>query len=114
MIAVADTTPPAPAKKKRPSECHSCHEPVVWVVLDKKRVPLDFLEEGGGNIALELDLLPPVPGETHLQRAMFVSGVSTHYRRHIDSCKDAEQWRAGWKRTASAPFSRIDRKKKDR
>lgn len=105
------TTPaaPPPAKKSK-SECHSCHATVVWVLLEGKRTPLDHLPDGGGNVAIEPELFPR-EGADHAQRARFVSGVTTHYRRHLDSCPDAAKWRDRWKRTAERPYSKIERKK---
>ncbi len=110
-MMAAEATPPA-AKRKRPSICHSCRRPVKWVLLDNKRTPLDVLEDLVGDVALEPELFPR--GDTEgerLERARFISGVRTHYRRHIDSCPDAAKWRDRWKRTADRPYSQIRGKK---
>ena len=103
----ASSTPAAPPKKKSKSECHSCRATVVWVLLDGKLQPLDHLPNGGGDVAIETEMFP-TEGPA---RAVFASGLSTHYRRHIDSCPDAAQWRERWKKTAPRPFSKIKRKK---
>lgn len=110
MMSTADTTRP---ERKRPSICHSCKATVVWVLLDGKRQPLDWLPAGGGNVALEPEL-PGVPrAGDQLARARVISGVTTHYRRHIESCPDADKWRATYKRRgiAGTSFTRFDRKK---
>ncbi len=102
---------PTGAAVKRPSVCHSCTAAVVWVILEGKRQPLDYVEAGGGNVALEPELFPRADGSRELVRARFVSGVTTRYRRHIDSCPDAAKWRDRWKHSAGRPYSKIDRKK---
>jgi hypothetical protein len=109
-MMAAPATPPE-AKRKRPSLCHSCKRPVKWVLLEGKRTPLDVLEELTGNVAIEPELFPRGDGELALERARYISGVTTHYRRHIDSCPDADKWRDRWKRTAERPFSQIRGKK---
>lgn len=101
-----------PAKRKRPSLCHSCKREVVWVLLDGKRQPLDHIGAELGDVALEDELFPLSPAEgDRLQRATFVSGVRTHYRRHIESCPDAPAWRERWKKNAPRPFSTVRGKK---
>lgn len=110
-MMTAPTSPAAAAKPKRPSICHSCRRSVMWVILEKKKTPLDVLEQLAGDVALEPELFARADGSSELPRARFVSGVKTHYRRHIDSCPDADKWRERWKRTAPRPYSKIDRKK---
>lgn len=110
MMAAPTSSAPA-EKRKRPSICHSCRRVVMWVILDKRRTPLDVLEDLAGDVALEPELFARPDGSSELPRALFVSGVKTHFRRHIDSCPDAAKWRERWKRTASRPYSKIDRKK---
>lgn len=102
---------PTGAAVKRPSKCHSCQATVVWVLLDGKRQPLDYVADGGGDVALEPELFPRADGSRDLVRARYISGVTTRYRRHIESCPDAAKWRERWKRAAGRPYSKIDRKK---
>jgi len=97
--------------KKRPSLCHSCKAVVVWCLLDGKRQCLDFLEAGGGDVALEPELFARPDGSRELVSARKISGLTTHYRRHIESCPDAAKWRDRWKGTADRPFSKFNRKK---
>lgn len=109
---MTDAEPPAAAARpKRPSVCHSCKATVVWVLLAGKRQPLDFLPDGGGNIAIEQELFAREPGVDNLARARVVTGVTTRYRRHIDNCPHAAAWRDRWKEAAPRPFSPIKRKK---
>lgn len=109
MTAAALTGNAEPPARKRPSKCHSCEAVVVWVILEGKRQPLDWLPAGGGTIALEPELFARGDGD-ELVRARFISGVTTHYRRHIDSCPDAAKWRDKWK-TRTQPFSQFKKGK---
>lgn len=110
-MMAADAYTPTGAARKRPSVCHSCKRAVVWCLLDGKLQPLDHLPPGGGDVALELELFARPDGKAELVKARKISGVTTHYRRHIESCPDAAKWRDRWKRTAERPFSKFDRKK---
>lgn len=97
-------------KPKRPSICHSCKAQVIWVLLERKRQPIEKCPPGvAGDVALEPEFVG-FESAGGLARAVFV-GSSTGYRRHIDSCPDAAKWRDRWKSTAERPFSRVERKK---
>jgi hypothetical protein len=102
----------APAKRKRPSICHSCQAPVIWVLLTGKIQPVETCDAGVGDVAIELEL-PGFAGKDGpgLPHAVFVSGQRTNTRRHIDSCPHADKWRERWKRNAPRPFSKVERKK---
>jgi len=111
MMPAPNDAPAVPAKRKRPSICHSCKAPVRWVLLAGKIQPIELCDAGVGDVAIELEL-PGFGGDgTALAHAVFVSGARTTLRRHIDSCPDADRWRERWKRTAERPFSKIERKK---
>lgn len=88
---------PTAKGKKRASVCHSCAAAVVWCILEGKRQPLDYLPAGGGNVALEPELFDRIAAEPGLVRARLVD-LSTHYRRHMESCPKAGDWRAEMKR----------------
>lgn len=102
----APSTPASPPKKTK-SECHSCHATVAWALLEGRLQPLDHLTEATGNVAIETELIA-TEGPA---RAVLVSGVATHWRRHIDSCPHAAQWRERWKKNAPRPFSKMKGKK---
>lgn len=88
---------PTAKGKKRPSICHTCKAAVVWALLEGKRQPLDYLPAAGGDVALEPELFPRNDGRPELVGARFV-GTSTHYRRHIESCPQAKEWREKMRR----------------
>jgi hypothetical protein len=101
----------AAAKRKRPSVCHSCKAVVVWVILEGKRQPLDWLPAGGGDVALEPELFARDDREDGLARARIISGITTHYQRHIKSCPDAGVWREAWKKKTGGSFSKMKKGK---
>lgn len=101
-VAVVVNTKPS---KKKPSVCHSCKRPVLWVILERKRTPLDHVE-GGGDVAIVPELFDylEAPDDRRLPEARYISGLSTRYRRHIDNCPDAAKWRDRWKTSAFSTF----------
>lgn len=109
-VAVEGYTPTGKGRK-RPSVCHYCQAPIVWAYLDKKRQALDYLAAGGGNVALEPEL-PGLSRPPALVDARIVSGVTTHYRRHIESCPNADEVRQRWKaRGVARSHTKFERKK---
>lgn len=118
MMAAEGYTPTGQAVK-RPSICHSCKREVVWCVLERKKQPLDYLgvSSRAGDVALEPELFARPDGSHELVRATF-SGTGTSYRRHIESCPDADKWRLHWmtknknkREAAQRAHSTIERKK---
>ncbi len=86
-------------KDARPPVCHSCGAKVVWARwvggdANGKIVPI----EGEGRVSLQY---PLIRTEGIKPRAQKVD-LPTKYRRHIETCPQADAWREKWK-TGKAP-----------
>lgn len=86
------------AKDARPPVCHSCNAVVIWARWvggdsNGKIVPIEECAEGEGRVSLQY---PLIRGEGIKPTAQ-LANLPSKYRKHIDSCPQAQAWRDAWK-----------------
>jgi hypothetical protein len=88
------------ATKKPQASCSSCGARIVWARTDNgKAIPLERCAAGSGTVAIQLPLLP---GGTAIVVSLQASTPSS-YRRHIETCPAASEWRQRWRNRERKP-----------
>ena len=94
---------------KERNKCSACGAAIKWAHFSDGVRPIESCDEGEGTVAIQAPL-PGIDGKTF---ALFVSGVRTSYRLHLESCTHAAAFRSRWKtkitcRGCSVPMAALE------